>query len=89
MPVVPQVDVHRTCTFSNKHQEVHAQTDGNNQCSYCGIVSNSSSSGPTHVEHTELQVVQTRDFRQRITKIIGQQGGHNTESDKTDAHIES
>ena len=58
VPVVPQVDVHCTCTFCNKQQEIHTQTNGDDQCAHSCIISHCRSSGPTHIKHTELQVIE-------------------------------
>ena len=52
-------------------------------------IGHSSGSRPTHVEDTELQVVERRDLTQRATEVIGQQGRNNAETHKTDAHIEA
>ena len=89
MPVVPQVDVDRTRTFCNKHEEIHAQTDGDDQCTHSCIISYGGSSRPAHVEHAKLQVVEARDLTQRTAEIVGQQGCHDTKTHETDTHIES
>ena len=51
MPVVPEVDIHRAGGLGNQHQEVHAQTDGDNQRTYGRVVSHGGSGRPSHVEH--------------------------------------
>ena len=89
VPVVPQVDVDRTCTFGYEQQEVHTQTDGNDQCAYSRIVCHSCSSRPTHIEHAQLEIVKLRNLAQRTTEVVGQQGCHNTQSHETDTHVES
>ena len=58
VPIVPQVDVDCTCGFGDEHQEIYAQTDGDDEGSNGSVISHSSCSRPTHVEHAELQVVE-------------------------------
>ena len=58
VPVVPQVDIHCARAFCDKQQEVHTQTDGDDQCAHRRVIGHCRSSRPTHVEHAELQVVQ-------------------------------
>ena len=89
MPIVPKVDVYRTGTFCNKKQEVHAQADGNDKRTHGCVISHGGGSRPSHIEHTELQVVESGDLTQRTTKVVRQQGRHNAKAHKTDTHVKS
>ena len=89
MPVVPQVDIDRAGTLGNDQQEIDAETDGDDECSDCGIISHSGGSGPSHVKDLELEVIEFADSTQWTTEIGGEQGGDNAQANETHADIEA
>ena len=58
VPVVPQVDIHRSGTLGDKQQEIDTQTDWDDQCTHCRVISYCSCCRPSHIEHPKLQVVE-------------------------------
>ena len=54
MPVVPEVDVHRTGGLGYQHQEVDSQADWDNQGTHRCVISHGSGCRPTHVKHVQL-----------------------------------
>ena len=58
VPIVPKVDVHRACGLGDQHQQVDAQTDGDNQSSNGCIIGHRRGGRPSHVEHLQLEVIE-------------------------------
>ena len=54
VPVIPQVDVHRTGATCNQQKEVDTQADRDNECTDSRVIGNGSSSRPTHIKHLQL-----------------------------------
>ena len=73
MPVVPQVNINGSRELENQHQQIDAQTDGDNQRSYGSTVGHSCRSRPTHVKHLQLQVVKLRDGFQGAVEVGSEQ----------------
>ena len=89
VPVVPQVYVNGACTLREQHQEVHTQTDRDNERTDSRTIGHSGSSRPAHVKDTQLQVVKFRNLTERVTEIIGQQSRYDAKTDEADAHVET
>ena len=89
MPVVPQVNVHGTSGLGDKHQQVYAQTDGDDQCTYGRVVGYGSCGRPTHVENVQLQVVEVGNGFQGIVEVGSQQGGNYTQAHETDSYAKA
>ena len=82
VPVVPQIDINSTRTFSYKQQEIHAQQDRNDERAHSRIVRHSSGSRPSHVKHLQRPVIQVRNTLQRRREIVSQQFSHHIQSNK-------
>ena len=89
MPVIPQIDVHRTCTLRHEQQEIDAKTDGDDERTHSRVVSHSGSSRPSHVKHLQVEVKNLRDAVERAVEVGGQQSRDDAKPHKTDTHIES
>ena len=89
MPIIPEINVYGTCTFSNKEQEVDTKQNRDNQGAYGRIVSHSGSSRPSHVKHLQRPLIEVGYILQRRGEIICQQFRNHIESHETNAHIET
>ena len=89
VPIVPQVNVHRTCTLGNKQQEVDAQADGNNQCANGCIIGHSGGGRPSHVEHSQIQIENLGDCIKGCVEVGSQQSRDDAQAHKTDTNIQA
>ena len=89
MPVVPQVDIDRARGLRDDHEEIDAEADRDDESAYGGVVSDRGSSGPAHVEDTEVEREDVLNGLQRVFEVIGQKGCDDTEADEADADIKA
>ena len=57
MPIVPEVDVHRACSFCKQHQQVYTQANGDNEHTHGRVVSHGCCGWPSHIKHLEVEVI--------------------------------